>query len=311
MRDARSSGEPGAETAADAAGSPAAGVGVAELGEQPRPATGVVVGVDGSVSARGAVIWAAAEAARRGDALHLVEVLPPSTGPSEMGAGVPRGRARALLHRARGEAHTVSPTTPVTMATVQGRVGPALVSYAVHAGLLVVGSNGPGGPIPLSVGRVLHEVTTHAECPAVVVPATRAGSPAAASSRPVLVAVDGTTAGELALAFAAETAHRLAVPLVALTTGKGRHRSRRGEEHELSTEEPARYQERYPGLTIESRDVTGRPEEYVLHAGRGAQLIVVSSLRPGAAAGSLVGWTRQLLFYSPCAVAVVSPRTRT
>jgi hypothetical protein len=44
-------------------------------------------------------------------------------------------------------------------------VGPALVSYAAGATLLVVGSNGPGGAIPLSLGAILGEVTSHSECP--------------------------------------------------------------------------------------------------------------------------------------------------
>lgn len=106
--------------------------------------------------------------------------------------------------------------------------GPSLVSHAAGAALLVVGSNGPGGPIPLSVGRVLGEVTSRAGCPAVVVPGRRAGS--SSTSGAVLVAVDGDAESEGALAFAAgpgasvgRAAHR---PRRARHRGPSRRRSR-------------------------------------------------------------------------------------
>jgi hypothetical protein len=47
------------------------------------PVTGVVVGIDGSASARAAVMWGAAAASRRNLDLHLVEVLP---GPADPGS---------------------------------------------------------------------------------------------------------------------------------------------------------------------------------------------------------------------------------
>lgn len=268
--------------------------------------TGVVVGADGSLSALAAVTWAAAEAARRGAELHLLEVLP-AAGTAETPAGPPHGRARAQLYRAMGAARAISPTVPVHMATVHGKVGPALVAYADHADLLVVGSNGPGGPIPLSVGRVLAEVTARAACPAVVVPATGTGA-LASSSRPVLVDAAATSHGERALTFAAETAARWAVPLVLVSAG-GRHRSG-GANSERISEAVARLRDRHPALTIESLVEDG-PAESVLQAGRDAQLVVLGSLRRRAAHSAFPGWSRHFLpLLSPCAVAVVSSRTR-
>jgi nucleotide-binding universal stress UspA family protein len=271
--------------------------------------TGVVVGVDGSRSALAAVKWAAAEAARRGAELDLVQVLP-SADRSGVDAGLPHGRARALLYRAAGAALAVAPATRVSMATVYGRVGPALVSYAADGGLLVVGTNGPGGPIPLSVGRVLAEVTAHADCPVIIVPRTRA-DPSTPSSRPVFLAATDTTADERALDFAAETAHRWAVPLVALSRRTGRAHGGHSNTQGLTTGDAARYRERYPGLTIESRVAAGRTDVPVWFAQQGAQLIVVSSLLRGSAEGALSGWTRHFLpIFSPCPVAVVRPTSR-
>lgn len=278
---------------------------VAEQVEDTRPVTGIVVGVDGSRCALAAVRWAAAEAARRGAELDLVQVLPPA-GRSGGDRGLPHGRARALLYRAAGAALAVAPAIPVSMATVYGKVGPALVSYAADASLLVVGSNGPGGPIPLSVGRVLGEVTAHAECPVIIVPRTRADL-SARSSRSVFLAAEDVTDDERALDFAAQTAHRWGVPLVVLSgrTGRAGHGNTPG----LAPDDAARYRERYPGLTIESRVVAGRNDGPMWWLRQGAQLIVVSSLR--GAAGALSGWTRHFLpILSPCAVAVVRPAPR-
>jgi nucleotide-binding universal stress UspA family protein len=287
----------------------AARVVVAEQVEHTRPVTGVVVGVDGSHSARAAVRWAAAEAARRGAELDLVQVLPPASRPGD-DTGLPHGRARALLYRAAGAALAIAPTTRVSMAVAYDRVGPALVSYARDASLLVVGSNGPGGPIPLSVGRVLAEVTAHAECPVIIVPRTRA-EPSATSSRPVFLAARDVTDDERALDFAAETAHRWAVPLVVLTGGTDRGRTGHGYSHGhspgLTADDATRYRQRYPGLTIESR-VAGRTDGPISWTRQGAQLIVTSSLQRGSAAGALSGWTRHFLpILSPCPVAVIRP----
>jgi nucleotide-binding universal stress UspA family protein len=280
---------------------------VAEQVEHTRPVTGVVVGVDGSRSALAAVRWAAAEAARRGAELDLVQVLPPA---DRSGVGLPHGRARALLYRATGAALAVAPATRVSMATVYGKVGPSLLSYATDANLLVVGSNGPGGPIPLSVGRVLAEVTARAECPVIIVPTTRA-DPSAPSSRPVFLAAKNMTDDERALDFAAQTAHRWGVPLVALSRRTGRGRAGSGGGAGLTSEDAARYRERYPGLTIESRYVAGRIDGPMWWAQQGAQLIVVSSLLRGSAASALSGWTRHFLpILSPRAVAVVRPAPR-
>jgi len=259
--------------------------------------TGVVVGVDDSNSARAAVAWAARAADRRGLALHLVEVLPPAGGAADE-AGVPRGRARALLSRAGSIAHGISPDLPVTMHTLSGRVGPALVDYASEASLLVVGSNGPGGPIPLSLGSILREVTTHCRCPVIMVPAGgRTG--ARTDDAPVLVAVDDGPDGVRALAFAADAADRLGVALRVLA------------ERAADQDSPqlAQLRERHPGLEIRADTVTGPVEGELLGADASVQLIVVPSRRRGGVLGS--GWTGHFLpILCRCPVAVVSTTTR-
>ena len=273
-------------------------------GTRPRSGAGgaVVVGVDDSTSARAAVAWAAVAAARRGSELHLIEVLPgPGGSPGE--PGTPHGRARALLSRAQGIARAIDPDLAVTMHTLSGRVGPALVGYAAGASLLVVGSNGPGGPIPLSLGSVLGEVTTHCDCPVVLVPASGAATPRRADA-PILVALDDSPDGRRALDFAAETARRRGAPLWVLSGAAGAA----GAEYD----EPAvraRLEERYPGLEVRTESVTGSLDDAMLRADAGVQLIVLAPRRRGAALPG--GWTRRFLpLLSTCPVAVVSTGTR-
>jgi nucleotide-binding universal stress UspA family protein len=255
------------------------------------PATGVVVGVDDSNSARAAVAWAAAAAQRRGLDLHLVEVLP---GPG-VEDGTPHGRARALLFRAQGIARSISPDLTITMCTLSGRVGPALVEYSADAALLVVGSNGRGGPIPLSLGSILGEVTTHCGCPVIVVPA---GARRHAEDAPVMVALDDDPDGQRALAFAADTAERRGAALWVLAGADG-------SDHDGEAE-IARLQASRPGLAITREPVAGRVEDALVNADARAQLLVVA----GRARG--VSWARHFLpVLSTCPVAVVPSTSRT
>ncbi|MCD2191988.1 universal stress protein [Actinomycetospora endophytica] len=267
------------------------------------PVAGVVVGVDDSHSARAAVAWAAAAARRRGLGLHLVEVLP---GPG-VETGTPHGRARALLHQAQGIARTISPDLTITVRTLPGRVGPALVSYAADAGLLVVGSNGPGGPIPLSLGSILGEVTTRCRCPVILVPARRELRPRV-DDAPVVVALDDGPDGRRALEFAAETAHRYgaALSVLAGTTAPNREDSGGPSVGPPPPAELDQLHDSYPGLEIRTETVTGRLGDELLNAGSRAQLIVVAARRRGSGGGQASGWTRHFLpVLSACPVAVV------
>lgn len=282
----------------------------ADRADQGPTGAGVVVGVDGSLSVLSAVAWAGAEAARRGVGLHLVQVLPPSGG-SETEAEVPRGRTRALLHRAMRAVGTVVPDVAVRTATVHGNVGPALVAYAAQAQLLVVGSHGAGS-IPISAERAVTHVTGHASCPVVVVPPKWAGAwPSTPSPRPVVVGVDGSAGSERALVCAAESADRLGVDLIALTAGNGsRVEQDNGAEQKLIAAQLVACRARHPGLPIEPRLVEGKPAEALLQAARQAQLVVVGSRGRGSTVGALLGSTsRTLLRDSSCAVAVLSPHT--
>ena len=77
-----------------------------------------------------------------------------------------------------------------------------------------MGSRGLGGFTELLVGSIAGTVAAHGECPVVVI----RGGDAEFGGRPVLVGVDGSPAGEAAIAFAFEDAASRGVPLIALHT---------------------------------------------------------------------------------------------
>lgn len=152
----------------------------------------IVVGIDGSPSARQAVDWALGEARVRGAEVRLVHAwmlplidaipepwaigLPPlGPGDEERVHEKIEGAARALLENAVKEAREREPSLSIEGELVEARAAHALLQSARGADLLVVGSRGGGGFAGLHLGSVSSQCVHHAECPVVVVPATGKG----------------------------------------------------------------------------------------------------------------------------------------
>jgi nucleotide-binding universal stress UspA family protein len=182
-------------------------------------------------------------------------------------------------------------------------VAPALVAHAADAELLVVGSNGPGGPIPLSLGSIVGGVTRRCPCPVVLVPA--GAHPGRGQDGPVVVALEDTPDGERALAFAADVAQRRHVTLVPLVSAAP------GDGASTPPAALAALRERHPDLAIDPQTITERPAQALLRSDADAQLIVVPAAGRRAGAGSATsGWTGHFLpILSACPVAVVSTGT--
>lgn len=141
-------------------------------------ATRIVVGVDGSQSSRDALRWAQDEAALRGGAVTAVIAWNPA--PMAIGGGLPpripdlapEESARDVL-----DSTVISVYGPAYASSVEQRVevgSPAkvLIDLSDQADLLVVGGRGRGGFSGLRLGSVSQQVTQHAHCPVVVLPAT-------------------------------------------------------------------------------------------------------------------------------------------
>ncbi|MFE0653499.1 universal stress protein [Streptomyces sp. NPDC059534] len=182
-----------------------------------RPELGnVVVGVDGSPSARTAVLWAAAEADRRGRALHLVHAA--DTDRRALFANAEtlqavREAGRDLLAEAASAVHGLYPDLAVTKELSRREPVAGLRAAAGHRGTIVVGNRGLGGFSALMLGSVGLGVAARAEVPLIVV---RGGGDRPASGS-VTAAVHGASdLGWLLLAAAEADARKAALRLVSV-----------------------------------------------------------------------------------------------
>ena len=134
----------------------------------------IVVGVDGSESAREALQWAVDEARRRNASVEAVYAWhQPWVGYAEMGElniDEFASEAQQVLDAAVDAVDAGAVT--VERKLVTGGAASALVAEAKGADLVVVGSRGRGGFAGLLLGSVSQQVAHHAPCPVVIIPPT-------------------------------------------------------------------------------------------------------------------------------------------
>jgi nucleotide-binding universal stress UspA family protein len=137
---------------------------------------GVVVGDDGSPTARSSVIWAAEDAGRRGSSLHIVRAWTLTT--MRRPAAWDRDFVRPLPDWERAALAELDATwrdlrdlaPKVALHAVHGQAAPILVEASRAADLLVVGARGHSRVASLLLGSVAETVTRQADCPVVIVP---------------------------------------------------------------------------------------------------------------------------------------------
>ncbi|MEU6546140.1 universal stress protein [Streptomyces sp. NPDC046859] len=146
----------------------------------PRPAgPPVLLAVDGSPAARGAVEFAFSQASRHGTDLVALHVWNNRTERAYASPADPpfvtydEGRLHdeeeRVLAEALGGLGDRYPDVRVERRLVRGRVRHTLIEAGADAGLLVVGARGRGGFTGLLLGSVSQAVLHHAPCPVAVV----------------------------------------------------------------------------------------------------------------------------------------------
>lgn len=290
----------------------------------------VVVGVDGSNAALGAVRWAAREAMLRSTPLLLASTtvatrvtfgeainLTASTYTDLENVGNQRldAAARCAAEEAGDDRLLVDRTL------MEGAPAAVLLELARTACMLVVGSRGLGDFTGGLVGSVSFTLATHSPCPVVIV---RQGldSADAEPDGPIVVGVDGSKRSESAIAAAFEEARIRSTGLVAvhawsdfdLTTvfttdlndrDLGWAEIARAEAAVLS-ESLAGRRESYPDVTVEKVVVRDRPVQHLVEHSRRAQLVVTGSRGRGGFTALVLGSTsRALLHSSQCPLMIV------
>lgn len=137
----------------------------------------IVVGLDGSTTARQALAWAVAEARSRGaklEAVHAWQTPDMGTDPLERALADPAALEAEAEREARlvvNAADTRGLMVPVQVTVVHGDPVWALLGAARGADLLVVGASGLGGRGAGDPASISGQLEWAAPCPVVVVPA--------------------------------------------------------------------------------------------------------------------------------------------
>lgn len=139
-------------------------------------ATRILIGVDGSETARHALEWALEEARARGLPLEVVHAWQMVYAVEPLaGAGAMQFSPTDLAADARVCLDAVVDAAAIdgvaiTRTVVEGAPGRALVEHADGAAMIVVGRHGHHPILAKLLGSVAEYVVHHATCPVVVVP---------------------------------------------------------------------------------------------------------------------------------------------
>ncbi|MFF0867057.1 universal stress protein [Nonomuraea sp. NPDC003560] len=272
--------------------------------------THIVVGVDGSVPATGAVEWAAADARRRGLDLRLVHV-----GPQWLHEANAEHCAR-LLAEAADRARALAGDVKVTTELLSGNVAGELIRESATARGVVLGSRGLGGFAGMTVGSVSLAVAGHASGPVVVV---RAPAAVAEHGR-VVVGYDGSQDAQAAMEYAVEQARARGARLHVVSawqmpvfspyavTYNSLIEDLMREETGAARERVVPWREANPDLVITDEQPCAHPVTALMQAAGSADLVVVGSRGRGGFASAVLGSVSHgVLHHVTCPVAVVRP----
>ncbi|BCY09991.1 universal stress protein [Actinoplanes sp. L3-i22] len=283
----------------------------------------VVVAADGTEPGRSAIVWAAAEAERRGQPLRVVTVMDWDWQTSRYGyAGdlfeTERRHADGLVAGLAGRAREAAPAIEIETDVLVGDPAAQLIIDSATADLMVLGSRGLGGFAGLRLGSVSQRVATHAHCPVAVIHGSPAGG-----DRPVVAGVDDSPAADGVLEAAFTAAHQRGADLVLVRSYLPPYPHYRGTLPHASVDTPqqdaaerarlveqvAPWRAKFPDVPVETLISHDGAAGVLVGVSHGAQLVIVGSRGHGVIAGTLLGSTGlQLLHHAECPVMIIRPR---
>lgn len=273
----------------------------------------VIVGFDGSDHGRGAVVWAAYEAARMRRRLVVLTVGDDTgvglRGPVSMSHLVLRAAredAQRIADAGAGLARDSSPGVTAEALVVLGHPPRVLPCSSRDAALLVVGTRARGPIAEMALGSVAGSVAGRCSCPVALVRAGVDAHPDAA--HPVVVGVDGSRAGLRAAVVAAAMAAGAGAPLTAVAAWSARVPSSREVAEQAVDEAVEQARAACPSLQVDGVELEGRAAEVLTRRACSAGLLVVGSQGHGTVRNALLGSVGFAVAHlAPCPVAVVGP----
>lgn len=287
-----------------------------------------VVGTDGSPRAEKAVEWAALHLSERNEPVPLliIHAIPETPIPSRSAAATSlvQGRdykemlqekAKQIVSEVADRIRQKYPNLTVETAVVEGHPADLLAKAAKDADQVVVGARGAGAPAMVKMlGGVSDYVVQHAQGAVAVVPDQAEERPGA----PVVLGLDDSPQGRLAMARAFQAASLRGVPLIAITAWDyGPYDAFNAEiwahsmdeMNQMMVEEGERLiadkAAEFPDVEVTIRPARGRPEAALVEASKEAGLLVIGSKGRGGFASLLLGSTsRHVLREAFCPVVV-------
>lgn len=283
-----------------------------------------VVGTDGSARSDKAVKWAAKYASQRTVPVPLliIHAIPESPFPSaaqqeqiddEIGRkDSVRLEAERIVQDVAGRARNAYPDLMVETAVVRAHPAEVLAEAAADADQVVIGARGQGAPALVKMlGGTSDHIVSYAQGSVAVVPDQAEERPGA----PVVLAVDDSEQGQLAIGRAFQAASLRGVPLIALRAwDKGPYGSSiaagQGDGNQLAIAEAERMiadkRAEFADVEVTVQAAQGRPEAALIEASKTAGLIVMGSKGRGGFTGLRLGsTTRHVLREALCPVVVV------
>ncbi|MER5205990.1 universal stress protein [Streptomyces sp. NPDC002825] len=274
----------------------------------------VLLGIDPWEQSIPALVWAAAEAERRGSPLRLVVVVPPTHDRLRYDAlahqSALRLRAESAIANAEDLSRELHGGLRIATERVNGVPATVLRDLAAHAALVVVGSRRLGRVAEVfSESSVVVPLAARAECPVVVV---REPEHSAVHPPTFVVGVDGSESSRAAVAFAVEEASLREARLRAVwvwppsvlahdDVAEGLAERRR-----LLAESVAGWAQRYPDVAISQEVLRGHPVEQLALASQESLALVVGRRGRGGYSGMWLGSTvHGLLHRAMCPVITV------
>lgn len=287
-----------------------------------------VVGTDGSLRAEKAVMWAAKHVSERTVPVPLLIIhsIPEAPVPSRNQAAYAlkegidykdeiRAKAERIVNEVAEKVRAEYPNLEVETAVVEGHPADVLSAAGADADQVVVGARGAGAPALVKMlGGVSDYVVAHTQGSVAVVPDQSEDRP----GQPVVLGLDDSPQGRLAMARAFQAASLRGVPLIAITAWDyGPYDAHNAElwghnvtEMNAMMEEEGREllaekMAEFPDVNVTVKAVRGRPEHALIEASREAGLLVIGSKGRGGFARLLLGSTsRHVLRDSYCPVVV-------
>lgn len=285
----------------------------------------VVVGIDGSKASARALNWAAAEAARTGHELEIINAIEIPTGADFYGVQLAGPEATALQSYAdellASAADRVKGQFPDLQVSTRSEIGSptwVLSEASTDAAAIVVGSRGQGAFGRLVLGSVSTQLTTVARCPVFVL----GEQDELPTTGPVVVGVDDSHFSIAALQFAIREAAARQVPVRVVSAFRTPALAVPVEERlilELRESEQAeaervikialqqaRADTELPEVDVEVVALEGAPADVILEQSKDAQLIVVGSHGKGLVRRLVLGSvSRRVLLDADRPVALV------